>query len=100
MPLSEKHSLRLLRFTAACVLATYTALVYFLSCLAPVLALYRVRYLPVPLLLAIAIIGYPFAAVVFLSLLIATNRLCIGSLETGLTSIRTLNGRKWFLAAS
>jgi serine acetyltransferase len=100
MPLSEKHSLRLLRVAAACLVASYTASVYFLSCLAPVMAIHRVQHLPVPLLLAMAIIGYAFAGVVFLSLLIATKRLCIGSLETGLTSVRTLNGQKWFFAAT
>ena len=100
MPLSEKHGLRLLRLAAACLVATYTGLIYFLSFLGPVMAIYRFQGLPVPLLLAMAIIGYAFAGVVFLSLLIATKRFCIGSLETGLTSVRTANGQKWFLAAT
>jgi serine acetyltransferase len=47
-----------------------------------------------------SILGYAFAGFIFLSLLIATKRFCIGSLETGLTSIRTANAQKWFFAAS
>lgn len=100
MAMNEKTRLRLLRFAAAYLVSTYTCLVYFLSFLGPVMAIARLQWLPIPLLLALAIFGYGFAGFVFLTLLIITKWLCIGSFETGRTSVQAKNGQKWFLAAT
>ena len=82
------------------IFAAYTAVLYFLSFLGPVLVLYHLRSLPAAALLAMAIVGCGVAGTVFLGLLVVSKKLLIGPLEyTGVTTLYTREGKRWFSAA-
>jgi len=88
----------LLRIAASCVSSVYEWLVYFFSFSLPALCIYHFRSLPILVLLAMAIVGYSFAGLMFLLLLIFTRRL-LGALSTGEMLVESKNGQKWFLSA-
>ena len=89
---------RVMRIAVSCLTSVYEGLVYFLSLSLPVLCIYHFRSLPILLLLGMAIVGFSFAGLVFLLLLVATKRFLIGSLATGNIPVESKNGQKWFLA--
>ena len=80
--------------------SVYKGVLYYLSFLLPVLVIAHFRSLSTAVLLAMAVVGFGFAGVIFLSLLVLTKKFLIGPLRTtGLESIHTGEGQKWFLAA-
>src|SRR5437899_1195820 len=92
---------RLLRYVSGTMYAAYKGTVYFLSFLGPVLLIDHFRWLPVPALLGLTIVGFGAAGVVFLLLLVLTQRLLIGPVrKAGRTKIHTRDGKRWFAAAS
>src|SRR4051812_1733419 len=100
MTATEKMRLKLLRVAGAAVFSVYKGVLYFLSFLGPVFLIYQWRLLPVTILLALAIIGFGFAGSVFLLVLVLTKKYLIGPVQpTGLQTIHTREGKKWFLAA-
>lgn len=99
MAATENGRLRLLRVAGAVALSAYKAVLYFLSFLGPVLVIANVRGWPTAALLALAILGYGIAGFTFLLLLIMTKKFLIGPLHTGIETIHTTHGKRWFLAA-
>jgi acetyltransferase-like isoleucine patch superfamily enzyme len=98
--LSEERRLRVLRVAVAALFSAYKVVLYFLSFLGPVLLISHFRWLPIPLLLALATVGFGIAGCVFLLLLVLTRKFLIGPVHaTGSQTIHTREGRKWFLAA-
>src|SRR5262245_31477803 len=98
--MNEKQRMWLVRFGAATITSTYKALLYFLSFLGPVLVLNYFRWLPILVLLALAIVGFGVAGSIFLLLVVLTKKGLIGSLPiTGIQTIETAYARKWFFAA-
>ncbi len=96
----DKRRLRLLRISGAMVYSAYKGVLYFLSFLGPVLVLYHFRSLPAIALLALVIVGFGCTGPIFLLLLVLTKRFLIGPVHaTGLGTIHTKTGKKWFLAA-
>ena len=96
---NEGSHLRL-RLASAAMVSAYRGLVYFLSFLGPVLVIDHFRRLPVAALLALAIAGFGFAGIVFLSLLVLTKKHFIGPVrDIECTGIHTSDGRRWFSAA-
>lgn len=92
---------RLLRYVSATMYAVYKGTVYFLSFLGPVLLIDHLRWLPAPVLLGLTIVGLGAAGVVFLSMLVLTQRFLIGPVRNaGRTRIYTRDGKRWFAAAS
>jgi len=92
--------LRLLRISGGVVLSAYKGVLYFLSFLGPVLIINHFRSLPVIALLALVILGFGSTGSIFLVLLILTKKLLIGPVyATGVGTIHTKAGKKWFLAA-
>ena len=90
---------RLVRFASSTVLWLYTGGLYFLSFLGPVLIIDYVRFLPAPVLLALAIAGFGVAGATFLALLVLSKKLIVGPIEnTGRANLDTEDGRRWFSA--
>jgi len=81
------------------LMTTYEGLVYFLSFLIPLSALYHFRALPLWALLGMALIGYWVAGFIFLLLLVITRCLFFTSLPTGYIELESKEGQRWFLAA-
>jgi len=92
-------NVKLMRIAASCLTTVYECIVYFLSFALPVLVIYHFRSLPILLLLVLCYIGFSFAGLVFLLLLVLTKRFLIGSLPTGDISVASKDGQRWFLAA-
>ena len=89
----------LVRLASSLTLWVYTGSLYFLSFLGPVLVIDRLRFLPTAVLLALAIMGFGAAGVIFLSLLVLSKKLIIGPIEnTGRANLDTKYGRRWFSA--
>jgi hypothetical protein len=81
--------------------SAYKGTLYFLSFLGPVLVIHYFRWLPIIVLLAMAIVGFGVAGFVFLSLLVLIKKLLIGPLNyTGYTSFKAREGRRWFWAST
>jgi carbonic anhydrase/acetyltransferase-like protein (isoleucine patch superfamily) len=100
MTLNEKQRLRMVRIAGAIVFSSYKGIIYFLSFLGPVLVINRFRALPLPVLLAMAIVGYGFAGLLFIVLLVLTKRFIIGPVQiTGRVTIHDRDVKKWFSAA-
>jgi acetyltransferase-like isoleucine patch superfamily enzyme len=98
--MNEKRRMWLVRLGAAITTSLYKGLLYFLSFLGPVLILNHFRWLPIAVLLALAIIGFGAAGLVFLLLVVLTKKCLIGPLpSTGIQTIETPYARKWFFAA-
>lgn len=95
---AAQSKVRLMRLAASSMTALYEGLVYFLSLSLPVFCIYHFRSLPILVLLGVAIVGFGFAGVVFLSLLVATRRFLIGPLVTGNIPVESKDGQKWFLS--
>lgn len=89
-----------MRVSGALLYSTFKGVLYFLSFLGPVLQLYYARHLPIVIVLALAIIGYGVAGIIFLTLLILTKKLLIGPITvSGYVTIHDPGVKKWFLAA-
>ena len=89
-----------IRFVGATLCSLYKGVLYFLSFSGPVVAVHHYRSLPVAVLLAFVILGYGFAGVLFLSLLVLTRKVLIGSIScTGSTTLDNEDAKKWFAAA-
>lgn len=79
--------------------SSYKAVLYFLSLLGPVLFIYQWRTLPIAVLLALALVGFGCAGLVFHLLLVLTKKLLIGHLQiSGVHTIHTPEAKRWFLA--
>lgn len=101
MTVNEERRLKLLRVAGATMSSLYKGVLYFLSFLAPVLVIGHFRSLPTAVLLAMAIVGFGLAGAIFLSLLVLTKKFLIGPVRiTGLQTVHTPEGKKWFLAAT
>ena len=94
--MTEPQLVRIFGFGA---FGLYEALVYYFSLLGPALLIYHWRWLPIPVLLALAIAGYVAAGLTFLLLLVFTKRFIIGHLPVGRISVRSKDGQRWFIAA-
>jgi len=100
MSVSERGHPRLLRFIGAASFSVYKSLLYFLSFLGPVLFIAHFRRLPIPVLLAFAIVGFGFAGSIFLWLIVLTKKLIVGPVpNAGRTNLHTSAGKRWFSAA-
>jgi acetyltransferase-like isoleucine patch superfamily enzyme len=78
----------------------YKGLLYFLAFLGPALLLSHYRALPIAALLGLAILGVGFAGMIFLALIVLTQRIFIGSdLTTGIFTIDAPEGKRWFASA-
>ena len=98
--MSDRERLRVLRFSGATAFSLYRGGLYFISFLGPVLLIKHVWFLSAPVLLALTVLGFRVAGFVFLSLLVLTRKLLIPSApKTGITTILSEDGRKWFCAA-
>jgi acetyltransferase-like isoleucine patch superfamily enzyme len=98
--MKEGEQRKLLRYVSAIAHTVHKGILYFLSLLGPVLLIEHFRWLPLAILLGLAIVGYGIAGVVFLFLLVLTKRLLIGPvLCTGRTKIHSIDGKRWFTAA-
>jgi len=94
----EDRSL-LLRFAIPTIFWACKGVLYFLSLLGPVLLIAHFRALPVPVLLILAILGFPVGGFIFLSLLVLTKKILVGSLDsTGRTNLYREDGMRWFRA--
>jgi acetyltransferase-like isoleucine patch superfamily enzyme len=99
MTSNEKQRRHLLRIAAAIVFCLYKGILYFLSFLGPVLVIYHFRELPIAVLLAMAIIGYGVAAVLFISFLVLTKKFIIGPIEvTGRVTLDEPGVKRWFVS--
>jgi acetyltransferase-like isoleucine patch superfamily enzyme len=100
MNATDRERLRLLHFAGAALFSLYRGGLYFVSFLGPFLLIKRFWFLPAPALLALMLLGFGVAGFVFLSLLVLTRKLLIASAPaTGLTTVLSKNGRRWFSAA-
>ena len=91
----------MLRLASGLLYPCWKALLYFLSFLGPVWVLSSLRAAPVPLLLAMAIVGYGLAGLTFLSLNILIKRVLIGPIRaTGRVTIEHPGVQRWFIATT
>jgi acetyltransferase-like isoleucine patch superfamily enzyme len=91
---------RLLRYACGTIHTAQKGTIYFLSFLGPVLFIDHFKWLPTPVLLGLTIVGFGFAGVIFLSLLILNQRVIIGPVRNaGRTKISSRDGKRWFSAA-
>src|SRR5438105_665035 len=97
---TENRRQRVLRVVGAALFSLYKAVIYFLSFLGPALVIGHFRYLPVPALLAMLFVGFGVAGCVFLLLLVFTKKFLIGPIDsTGVITVETAEGKRWFSAA-
>jgi hypothetical protein len=96
----EKQRLRMIRIAGAIVFSSSKGVLYFLSFLGPVLIINHFRTQPIPVLLAMAIVGYGVAGFLFILLLVLTKKFIIGPVHiTGRVTIHDRDVKKWFSAA-
>lgn len=89
-----------IRFVGATLCSLYKGVLYFLSFSGPVAVIHHYRSLPVAVLLVFAIVGYGFAGVLFLALLVLTRKVLVGSIScTGSTTLDNEDAKKWFAGA-
>jgi acetyltransferase-like isoleucine patch superfamily enzyme len=97
---TENRHQRVLRVVGAALFSLYKAVVYFLSLLGPAMVIGHFRYLPVPALLAMMLVGVGVAGCVLLLLLVLTKKFLIGQIDqTGVVTIDSAAGKRWFSAA-
>lgn len=90
----------LTRIAIAAWFAFYKCAIYFVSFIGPVLVIFYLRPLSPAIFLALAIVGFEVAGLIFLSLLILVKKLIVGPLtKTGSINFDARYGRMWFLAS-
>jgi carbonic anhydrase/acetyltransferase-like protein (isoleucine patch superfamily) len=100
MTITEQRHVRRLRVAGGMLYSSWKAVLYFLSFLGPVWVISRFRTLPIPVLLAMSVVGYGVAGLAFLGLNILTKKVLIGPIDiTGRVTIEDPGVKRWFLAA-
>jgi len=100
MTMDEEIRLKTLRFAGSALFSVYKGILYFLSFVGPVLILYHFRFVHIAFLLALGILAWGGAGVLFLWLIVLTKKFLIGSFQaTGVETIHTSNGKRWLSAA-
>jgi hypothetical protein len=90
------EKLAALRLLGSLVLCLYTGLLYFLSFVGPAFLVLHFDHVPIPVRVALAVLGYGLAGTTFLLLLIVTKRV-LPEVQVGVTNVQSKNGQIYFL---
>lgn len=90
----------LIRLISSTLIVSYECSVYFLSLVGPAYWLCAHRGASAPVLAAMLVLGYIWAGITFLALLVATKRLFFARMSTGHVTARSKEAARWYYSVS